>query len=628
MQFGLRRSYRYARPLVALAVSGLLGACVGSQEPGSEPEPVPEPPGPAVPTPGTEPGGSPGGQPGGGDSGGGSTGGVPCGPSEALPVDQPRRLNITELNTIAADVLGLDDTPFAVVGNDYRERYGPFLGMSERFLSGYLEASEAVAGRYISGLDLAALCPGASSPPPPPADECNTTAECRAQHGSRATDCVNSQSDQSYCACGGERCVPPSTPSPGGVDETLVCAERVLRPVIEQLLRRPVSDAALSRYTRFVETARGLDLSFVDGLTAGLSAVFMSPDFLIVGSDSESAPGPQVLDGYARAERLALALWDSVPDAELREAARSGALDTDAGLEAQVRRMLEDPEKGGRLLDGFIASHFDLPSETAVPLGLEALGARGTQLAADMRQEAVLLIEALFERNLSVDRLVEGRTAFLNQRLAEHYGIAGVSGEAFEEVSTEGTPRVGGLLTSGAVLAQEGDLIHRGVNVLQSFLCQDFAAPDPALVEAALARLPDNASDREQVEFRKDSGCAGCHMFIDPLGAAFEGFDGAGQPRERYENGDSVLYESDYQGQKILGPEDVSRVVLESQMRRCIASKVLGWVSFRRLLTIDRPDRCAADALLDQVSSEAGVRDLFIQSFSTPTFQSRVVGQP
>ncbi len=551
--------------------------------------------------------------------------GSDCTADQALPVDHPRRLNITELNTIAADVLGLEDAPFSAAGNDYHERVGVFLSMSERFLDGYLGAAESVAKRYVAAADLAAACQ--ASPPPPPEDECNTTAECRALHGDTATDCVNSQANDSYCQCGAERCV-SQTPPPTGEGETVECARTVLRPVVERLLRRPPTDAQLAMYAGFVETASSLGLSFTDGLEAGLTALLMSPDFLIIGTDAQVAAGPHALDGYARAERLALALWDSVPDDALLEAARTGALDEDEGLRAQVVRMLSDPEKGERFLQGFIESHYDLPSAVNVPLGLEDLGDEAAPLAADMRREVELLLKTALDQNISIDRLVESNKTFVNARLATFYGITGVIGDDFIEVSTEGTPRVGGLLTTGAVLAQEGDIIHRGVNILQGYLCQDLAPPDPGVIEEALKRLPEDATTREEVEFRKDNGCAGCHQFIDPMGAAFEVFDPAGRIRDQYPNGDSVIYNSTYLGQPVSSSADVTKVILEGQFRRCLTSRLLGWATFRRLL-ISRPTaRCASDDVLGRAGSEAGLQDLVVEAFLSDTFKNRVIDQP
>ena len=603
------RSRTWMHRISAIGLAGALAGCFAVSEPVVN-EPGEEPPDSANP----------------GDRGEQD---AACLTSEGLPVDHPRRLNVTELNTIAADVLNLDDDPFSVAGNDYHERVGVFLSMSERFLSGYLEAAESVAQRYVAASNIAAPCISSPPPPPPPADECDTTAQCRQLHGPSATDCVNSQSDNSYCQCGAERCAtadPPPPPSPG--NETVECAQTVLRPVIERLLRRPPTDDQMTKYASFVDTAQSLGLAFADGLEAALAAFLMSPEFLIIGTDAPASAGAQALDGYARAERLALSLWDSVPDEALLEAARSGTLDTDTGLRAQVTRMLSDPEKGRRFLDGFIESHYDLPSASAVPLGLEALGPQGELLAADMRREVELILESALQNNTSIDLLVQSNTTFVNARLAEFYGISGVEGAEFTEVSTLGTPRVGGLLTTGAVLAQEGDLIHRGVNVLQGYLCQYLAPPDPGLIEEALTRLPQDATIREQVEFRKDNGCAGCHRFIDPLGAAFEAFDAAGQIRSQYPDGGSVVFNSIYLDTPVSSAADVTKIVLEGEFRRCLTSRILGWVSFRRLLVTQPTARCASDELLSRIGSEAGLRDLVVEAYLSDTFKNRVIDSP
>ncbi|MEM7678995.1 MAG: DUF1592 domain-containing protein, partial [Myxococcota bacterium] len=487
--------------------------------------------------------------------------------SVTLPVDKPRRLNIDELNTIARDVLQLTDRPFSVIGNDYGERVGSFLGTSERFLTEYFDVAEAIAAQYVEQQNLT------------------------------------------------DRCDAP----------TAACAAQVLRPIAEQLLGHPITDGDADALGAFVGSASDLELSFADGLAAGLTSILVSPDFLIVGTEAEAQAGVYALSGYAKAERLALALWNSVPDEPLLAAATDGSLDTADGLETQVRRMLADTQKGGRFLDSFVETHFDLPSGNAVPLGLEPLGAEGGRLANDMRTEAQMLIQSAFEQNMPLERLVSGNTTFMNERLAAYYGIDGVSGDDFVEVSTEGTPRVGGLLTSGAVLAQEGDLIHRGVNVLQSYLCQTFVAPDPEIIEQALAELPADATVREEVTFRTRDGCRGCHASIDPLGAAFEIFDDAGQMRDQYPNGDSVVYASEFNGQTIRGPADVTQMVVDGAFRKCLTSQVLGWVSFRRLSINTRKDRCATESLLTSVGDQAKFKDIVVKAFLSDTFTHRVV---
>lgn len=487
--------------------------------------------------------------------------------SAPLPVDQARRLNVTELNTIVSDVLDDSSSPFSSIGNDYGIRIGTSLGTSERFLTDYLEVAEQIATDYIDRTDPESSC---------------------------------DQPDHE-------------------------CAKTFLTPVAAKLLRRPVSDARLDGFAAFTGIAIDAGLSFDEGVAAGLTAILMAPDFFTVGINVESEPGVYVHDGYGVAENLALAIWNSVPDETLLAAVDDGSLDTAEGIESQVRRMLDD-SKGERFLRGFIDRHFDFPSANAVPLGLEDIEGDREALAGDLRREAELLIEQVFADNLPVETLVNGTTTFINERLADYYGFEGVSGDAFVEFSTVGTSRTSGLLTMGATLAQEVDLIHRGVNVLQTYLCEALVAPDPEVIEAALDDIPDDATVRDEVDYRtSNSACAACHVLIDPLGAAFERFDAGGFERSVYDNGDSTDYSLSFQDSTIAGPSDVASAVLQDRFLPCMASQVLGWVGARNISLYEESGRCASQRLVVDTGSDVGMRDLVVRAFASDVFRSRVV---
>jgi len=511
--------------------------------------------------PGQTPGDDDGGAPGLGEERPDGAPGRDCS-GATVPADSARRLNVRELDLVAADVLGLDDRPFSPLGTDYGERVGAFLGTTERFVQDYFDVTESVAQRFVAA------------------------------------------------EASGEGCGDGA------------CAVQSLVPALERLHRHPLDSALQARLTTLADAAFDDGASAEEAASLVLWSALNSPEFLLVGT-SPDASGQ--LTGFELAERLALALWSSVPDAELLAAAADGSLDTEAGLEAQARRMLADPDKGARFLDGFVDAHFDLVSDTAIPPGLEPLD-DGSALASDMRREADLLFTRVFEENRPIRSLISGDETFVNRRLARHYGLPEPEGAGFQPVSTEGSPRQGGLLTMGAVLAQEGDLIHRGVNVLQTFMCQPLVAPDPELLAAALDDIPGDATTRERVAYRtSDDKCSGCHALIDPIGAAYEVFDGAGRFRDAYPDGSSVLYEQPFLDGTIAGADDVSTALVEGRFSACFASQVLGWLSFRRLSLGPTGAYCATRAVLDAAGPEAGIQDLIVAAVLSDAFKTRVV---
>ncbi|MEM9188085.1 MAG: DUF1592 domain-containing protein [Myxococcota bacterium] len=326
------------------------------------------------------------------------------------------------------------------------------------------------------------------------------------------------------------------------------------------------------------------------------------------------------------AERLALTLWHSVPDETLMEAARSGELETDEGILAQVERMLADPDKGDRFLAGFINRNFSLPSAEAVPPGLENLP-DAELLSEDLRMESTLYLAKIFESDVGASALVTNTTTHLNGRLSEFYGFGNVSGDEFVEVSTEGTGRTGGLLTMGGTLARQGDLVHRGVAILNTLFCQPFEAPDADLVDAALRTLPENPTIREEIALRaENSACVGCHALIDPLGAPFEIFDEAGLPQTEYANGESVHHGLSFQNTPLDTPDDVTSTITQTEYLACLSKHVLETVGSRRLdLQGNEAVRCATEELLADLEPEPGLRSIVARAFLSNMFQARVV---
>lgn len=482
----------------------------------------------------------------------------------ALPEDQPRRLNLQELNTIAMDVLGAPAGSFSMLGTDYGQRVGSALGATETWVSDLLDASMAVSQRYFQ--DNPPACDGAG------------------------------------------------------------CARSILAPLARRLFRRPVPEEKLDRLSAFATEATAAGLTLTEGLEAALAAIFVSPDFLIIGTRVEATSGTYALDDYEISERLALALWNSVPDEALLQAAERGELHTAEQIAAAGERMLADPDKGARFLDGFVEANFDLPSGAATPIGLEGNG--GAALAELLKTEATLVLHRMFEEDRPLTDMVNGGDTFINAELAEYYGVPGVEGDAFVPADLSATGRTSGLLTSGAVLAQEVDLIHRGLNVMQTFLCRELVAPDPAIIEAGLAEIPADATVREQVDYRVTAeACMSCHRAIDSLGAAFERYDASGRARDTYPDGDSTDYTLEFAGRTISSPADVSDYATQERMVSCMSSKALGWLSFRYLSLSSAVEQCAAASVVAAAPETIGFRSMFVAALKSPTFRTRVVGE-
>ena len=315
-------------------------------------------------------------------------------------------------------------------------------------------------------------------------------------------------------------------------------ADELLRSFLTRALRRPVTDEDLVLPRAIVAEKAADGEPFLDAMLAGYRAVLCSPDFLLVTADR----GPDGrLTPHALAERLALFLWNSVPDAELRAAADDGSLADPDVLAAHADRLLDDP-RAGRFADHFLDHWLDLadfdltaPDENLYPEWKPLLD-------RSVREEPRAFFRAMLADDLPARSAVDSDFLTLNRPLADLYGVPGVEGFDFRRVpvpeSGEGAVR-GGLLTTAAVLKVTANgtstsPVVRGAFVLDRLLGTPPPPPPPA-VPAVEPDISGATTVREQLAaHRADPACAGCHAKIDPPGFALESFDVMGRFRDRY----------------------------------------------------------------------------------------------
>jgi hypothetical protein len=311
-------------------------------------------------------------------------------------------------------------------------------------------------------------------------------------------------------------------------------AERLLRSVLKQAYRRPVAEADVKRFLLLYDDQFKQGHGFTRSLLSAYAAVLASPGFVFV----EEKPGR--LDDHALATRLALFLWNSVPDDTLRALADRGELGKPAALRAQTERMLNDP-RSRRFVEAFTDYWLDLrkiddtsPSTTLYndyelddPLKLAAL------------EETRLFFTELLRTDLPARNIVASDFTFLNERLADHYGIKGVSGVNFRKVKLPPDSVRGGLMTQASVLKVTANgtttsPVLRGHWITERILGLEIPPPPPS-VEAVEPDIRGAVTIRQQLDkHRADAGCASCHRKMDPPGFALESFDVMGGYRERY----------------------------------------------------------------------------------------------
>src|SRR5436190_6959381 len=309
-------------------------------------------------------------------------------------------------------------------------------------------------------------------------------------------------------------------------------AAEIIGRFARRAFRRPVAAAELERFLSLFDLAEKQGDSFEASVALALRGILVSPHFLF---RIERSAGR--LNDHELAYRLSYFLWSTMPDAELFEAAEKGTLRDPAGLDAQVRRMLKDP-KAQSLAENFAIQWLQLRRlETQAP-DPKRFPQWDEKLRAAMHDEAVLLFEEIVREDKSVLELLGARYTYLNERLAAHYGIAGVSGPEMRRVELA-DPRRGGVLMLGAVLTVTSNptrtaAVKRGKWVLETILG---TPPPPPLPDAGELKDETDAdrslSLRQRLEkHRADPSCANCHRRMDPIGFAFENYDPIGAWRD------------------------------------------------------------------------------------------------
>jgi hypothetical protein len=296
-----------------------------------------------------------------------------------------------------------------------------------------------------------------------------------------------------------------------------------------QAFRRPANVADVERYAVIAERQLKRGASFESAMLAGYKAILCSPDFLMLGLE----PGD-----YALASRLSYFLWNAPPDEELLRLAAEGELSKPEIRKKQVRRLLAD-NRSTRFIEHFLDEWIELKKIDFTTPDPALYPEYDAWLHDSMLAETRGDFRRMLERDIGVRGLIQGETALVNQRLAELYGLQGVTGSAFREVKLPaGSPR-GGLLAQASVLKVTANgtatsPVQRGVWVMERILGIP-RQPPPPNIPAIEPDATGAVTIRQMIEkHRADAACASCHAKMDPPGLALENFDAIGGWRDHY----------------------------------------------------------------------------------------------
>jgi len=336
----------------------------------------------------------------------------------------------------------------------------------------------------------------------------------------------------------GDLALEPANPRQSATDLRVVSsapeqdARRLLAGFLPRVFRRPVDDADLEAHLAIFREQLAAGRRFDEALRAAYVMALCSPRFLF----RLERPGP--LDDHALAVRLAAGLWATAPDEELTTLAADGRLREPAVLVGQLRRLLGDP-KGRRFTANFLASWLELREIDLTQPDTKLYPEFEEYLRNCLVEESHAFFTELITHDLPARTIVDCDFAMLNERLAEHYRIPGVVGEAIRRVPLPPGTHRGGVLTQGAVLKVSANgtttsPVVRGAYVLDRILGTP-PDPPPPDVPAVEPDIRGSTTIREQLAAHRDNAaCAGCHARLDPPGFALESFDVTGRWRTHY----------------------------------------------------------------------------------------------
>ena len=380
-------------------------------------------------------------------------------------------------------------------------------------------------------------------------------------------------------------------------DDWSEAARRVLRPLARRAFRRPVSDAEVDRFAALVNMAHRQGDSFERGIQLALEAILVSPHFLFrIEHDPDPLDARRIhkITPHELATRLSYFLWSSTPDDQLLRLADDGMLRVSDVLEAETRRMLADP-KAAALVRNLAGQWLQLRNLDRVSPDPKRFPDFDDRLRQAMRRETELFFADIMREDRSVLNLIDADFTYLNERLAGHYGIAGVEGENFRRVKLD-DPNRGGVLTQASVLTITSNPtrtspVKRGKWVLENLLASPIPPPPPGvpkLDEGAEAVTAASLRQRMQ-QHRKNPTCASCHAMMDPLGFGLENFDAVGAWRTQ--DGKFPIDASGVlpDGRSFSGPAELKKILLarRDDFCRCMSEKMLTYALGRGLEPYD-----------------------------------------
>ncbi len=417
--------------------------------------------------------------------------------------------------------------------------------------------------------------------------------------------------------------------------QELVAAEsahwRSLLQFADRAWRRPLSDSEKATLKGLYDKLRTGGTPHDQAVRLVFTRILLAPAFLYLTEPTDSPDRIRPLTDHELASRLSYFLWSSMPDDELRNAADEGRLRDADVLKAQVRRMARDP-KARALATEFLCQWLTLKDFDRHDEKSERIFPEFAELRGPMYEEVVRFFTDIVRSNRPILEVLDSDRSFLNGPLADFYGIEGVAGDGWKEVSGMKRAGRGGLLGFAALTAKQSGAsrtspILRGNWLLESLLGEKLPKPPKNVPQLPESELDTEGLTMRQIteKHRADPACAKCHDRIDPFGMALEAFDAIGRRRKADLGGrpidTSVTLPDGTKFEDIEGLRDYLIAKRREPFERQFFRKLLGYALGRSVTVSDDP---LLDALMERSKQPGqGVVDAIEAIVTSPQFRNR-----
>lgn len=407
-------------------------------------------------------------------------------------------------------------------------------------------------------------------------------------------------------------------------------ARNILQQFAQRAFRRPVDEAYVDRLVEVFARAQQQEKSFAESVGYGMRAVLISPRFLLrVEQLDVEAEGAYLVDSYDMASRLSFFLWSRPPDETLLALAAEGRLNDESVLREQTLRMLEDP-RSDALVESFFGQWLELRNVVTHQPDPNRFPEFTPELRAAMLAEANAVLGVMVRENRSITTILDSDFTFVNQSLAELYGLPGEYSSELVRVNLPDRRR-GGLVTSAALLMIQSDPQRVNVPRRGNFIAGRILGSPPPPPPPNVPPLEEAAGDtssltlRERFELHRNKpDCMGCHAKIDPLGFALQNYDAIGRwadtEVEKPIDASGTLPD----GRMFDGPVAFKDLLLEEQdaFAKTLSENLLIYALGRGL---EAADRCVIDDMLARHEESGGVfSELVIEIVLSLPFRYRV----